>query len=422
MMRQALRGRNRARAIKRAACWGAAFSTALIAISCTGSARACPFCFGSLQLSLREQIEASAATLIVRWKSGDPGDLKQEVPASTTFEVVEVLHGDAVGRVLKIDRYQAGKRGDVFLMSALRLDDVLQWDRSIPLSGVGLDYLRDLPAQSASTTDKLRYAVRFLESADDTVATDAFSVLGSARYEDIAVLKDELPRENLRRWTFGQEKIKGQLGVYGMLMGLCGDETDCDKLEALVLDTRGPDDFRLGISGVMGGYLLLSGTDGLEVLERAFLANGASSASDQAAAMEALRFIGQYAEDRIRKPRLAQSLRRNLATIGFPELAIADLARWQDWSSAGELIQLYDGPQQPDKYVKRAIIQFMILASQANREGLSVQEAAALEAASRFIERLQKDEPAAYQRAERSVVPMSISPRHCRPTSCTWRC
>lgn len=402
---------------------GAALIAAVAVWSAAGSVRACPFCFGSLQLSLREQIDTAAVTVIVRWKAGDPGNLRRETPASTTFEIVEVLAGDLKPKsVLKIDRFQEGKPGDVFLMSATLLDDVLKWDRSVPLSDIGRDYVQNLPTQSASTTDRLRYAVRHLESADDTVATDAFSVLGSARYEQIVVLKDELPRDKLRRWVFEREKLKGQLGVYGMLLGLCGDEHDRDRLETLILDVRGADEFRLGIAGVMGGYLLLAGTEGVDVLEQTFLANLSASASDRAAVMEALRFIGQYAEDRIPRPRLARALRDNLTTIGLPELAIIDLARWQDWSSTPRLLQMYGDPQQTDKYLKRAIIQFMILASQADREGLADDVRTSLEEAARFVERVRTEEPAAFKRAERSVLPMSAASTPQSQWVCSRRC
>jgi hypothetical protein len=387
--------------VKRAVRFGALLIA--VAVAAAGRSHACPFCFGSLQLTLREQIETADATVIIRWNAGEPGDLNREIPASTTFEIVDVLRGEvAAGESLTIDRHQEGKPGDVFLMSGKRTGDALQWDRAVPVSTEGLAYLRDLPAATASITEKLRYALRYLESADDTVATDAFTVLGAARFEDIAALKSELPKSKLRRWVFGGERIKGQLGVYGMLVGLCGDASDRQKLEALILDVGDPDGFRLGIAGVMGGYLLLAQAEGLDVLERRFLARADASAGDQAAVMEALRFIGQYAEDRISKQRLAQSVRRSLDTIDLPELAIADLARWQDWSAVGELLERYGDPQRSDKHVKKAIICFMLAAAQADRSSLSADEQAALDAAAQFLETLQKEDPTLYKRAARS--------------------
>ncbi len=369
---------------------------------------ACPFCFGSLQLTLRERIDTSDATVIVCWKSGEPGDLGREIPASTTFEIIEVPRGDlVVGTPLSIPRFQEGRPGDVFLMSGTRLGDAIKWDRSIPLSAEGLRYVRNLPAATVPVSEQLRYVLRFLESADDTVATDAFTVLAAARYEEMAALRNELPKGKLRRWVYGGGRIKGQLGVYGMLLGLCGDASDRRRLEAILLDTRGPDDFRLGISGVMGGYLLLAKTEGLEVLERRFLINADASASDRAAAMEALRFIGAYAEECIGKDRLAQAVRQSLETTELPEIAIADLARWQDWSATGRLLRWYHAPRKPDRHVRNAIIAFMMAAAQADREGLSDREQKSLDAASRFVETLRKEQPLLYKRAARGLIPRS---------------
>ncbi len=378
------------------------------AASATRELSACPFCFGSLQLTLRERIDTSDATVIVRWKSGEPGDLNRELPATTTFEIIEVSRGGLdAGASLTIARFQEGRPGDVFLMSGSLLEDAVKWDRSIPLSAEGLKYVRNLPASTAPVAERLRYVLCFLESADDTVATDAFTVLAAARYEDMAALRSELPKEKLRRWVFGGDRIKGQLSVYGMLLGLCGDASDSRRLEAIILNTRGPDDFRLGISGVMGGYLLLAKTEGLEVLERSFLTSAEASSSDRAAAMKALRFVGAYAEECVGKDRLAGSVRRSLATAKQPENAIADLARWQDWSATDRLLQWYDAPQKPDRHVRKAIIYFMMAAAQADREGLSDRELKSLDAAAKFVETLQKKEPALYKQAARGFIPRS---------------
>ncbi|MBX3440217.1 MAG: hypothetical protein KF861_22195 [Planctomycetaceae bacterium] len=369
-------------------------------------AGACPFCFGSLQLSLREQIDASEATVIIRWKSGEPGNLKREIPASTTFTVLEILRGDpTLGRTIRIDRYQEGQAGDVFLMSGFRQDGAFQWDRSVPLSELGRVYLRGLPDSDSTPTERVRYALMFLESPDDTVATDAFSVLGTARYEDIAVLKDEFPRDKLRKWIRSGERLKGQLGVYGMLLGLCGDDGDRALLEKLILDVRGPDDYRLGIDGVMGGYLLVSGEEGLKVLDRQFLANASASQSDVHAVLGALRFMGQYADERISRRRLSQSLRQTLGTSRMPDIQIADLARWEDWTVTHELLDWYADPVRGTRHIKPAIVRFMIVASQADRNGLSEEDRASVEAAAAFVETLKQEQPAIYQQAARALVP-----------------
>lgn len=380
---------------------------AAYSLGTTGKLAACPFCFGSLQLTLREQIDTADATVIVRWKSGEPGDLNKQTSAVTSFEVVKVLRGDLqAGDALKIDRYQEGRAGDEFLMSGNLLEGDVKWDRSVPLSAEAICYLNELPGTAATATERVRYALPYLESADDMVATDAFTVLASAHYNDIAALRAELPQQKLRSWLFGKQKLKGQRGVYGMLLGLCGTEADRDQLMKLILDTRGPDDFRLGIGGVMGGYLLLAGGDGLDALEKEFLSNPNASSSDRAAMMEALRFMGEYAEDRISRPTLAKCVRQNLATSDLPEISIADLARWQDWSATNQLLEWYGRPK-CDKFIRKAIINFMLVASQSDSSNLSESDRGSIAAAKAFLEALEREEPRLFQEASRVLIPRS---------------
>ncbi|GIS58489.1 MAG: hypothetical protein CM1200mP2_07140 [Planctomycetaceae bacterium] len=100
----------------------------------------------------------------------------------------------------------------------------------------------------------------------------------------------------------------------------------------------------------MSGYLLLVGEKGLPLIEQLKLknqflvdANGKVLTdkkgrkklvpfSETYAAMQALRFMWSYADGRIAKPRLGQSMRILLDRPKLADLVIADLARWKDWS------------------------------------------------------------------------------------------
>ncbi|MCA9110126.1 MAG: hypothetical protein KDA52_09280 [Planctomycetaceae bacterium] len=362
---------------------------------------ACPFCLGSQQLTLRERMDSPDASLIVEWKTGDPGNLDQGIPATTEFTILEVIKGDLKQNdSLTIDRYQEGQAGDQFLISGSLLDDVIKWDRAIPLSQVGLSYVKTLPKAEASADERLRHALKHLESPDDMVATDAFTVIAASKYEELSALREELPRKELRRWVFGNKPLKGQLGVYGMLLGICGDASDRQRLEDLALETTG--ELRLGIAGVMGGYLLLAGPEGLNVLDREFLLKDSCSSSDRYAVIDSLRFIWDYGDGCIDKERLRQSVRRQLDITEFPELSITDLARWEDWSVTTELLARYQSP--PDKHIDTAIVNFMIVASQVDLDTVDQKHREALASAREFVERLQEEQPAVYKRAARLLI------------------
>jgi hypothetical protein len=129
------------------------------------------------------------------------------------------------------------------------------------------------------------------------------------------------------------------LGLYGLLIGLCGNQNDSKVLEKKILEKT--EDFRLGIDGLMSGYLLLTGDKGLAVLDEHKLKNRDVPFSETYAAMQALRFMWKYSEGRIEKSRLRASMRILLDRPELADLVIADLARWKDWEIQDRLMELY---------------------------------------------------------------------------------
>ena len=60
-------------------------------------------------------------------------------------------------------------------------------------------------------------------------------------------------------------------------------------------------DFRLGIDGIMSGYLMIAKSDGLKEMEKSKLKSKDVPFSETYAAMQALRFMWKYEPGTIRK-------------------------------------------------------------------------------------------------------------------------
>src|SRR5690606_3347960 len=142
-------------------------------------ARPCPFC-GIVELTLRERIETPDHSLLVEWVSGEEGNIETNVPSATTFRVIKVWRGAmSADQPLTTEHYYEGRPGERSLLIGNRPEDgdgVIRWDRAIPLTPEALVYVENLPPSDAPATDRLRHAFEHLESADDTIANDAFSV------------------------------------------------------------------------------------------------------------------------------------------------------------------------------------------------------------------------------------------------------
>ncbi len=325
----------------------------------------CPFC-PPASATLSEQAAESDAVALVRLVKTAKA---KDKAATTTLEVVSILKnfGDRLeekGEV-QVPGEASGKMGDLFLLMGTaegRDAAVFTWDAPQPISEIGFYYLKQAPGPEAPKEKRLRYFLKFLEYPDPLLATDAYSEFAKADYSDLVLIKDALPREKIRQWIKNPDTLASRLGLYGLMLGISGKKSDAELLEAKILDDA--DKTRLGIDGIMGGYLLLTGDAGMDLLEKTKIKNPKAPIADVHAAMAAFRFLWQYGQGVIPKDRLRSAMRLLVDRPDVADMAIADLARWQDWSVQDRLMEIYKkgNPDNPlgEITVRRAVIRYMI--------------------------------------------------------------
>ena len=342
------------------------------------SANSCPFC-SAPSLTLSEQVSQADSVVLVKWVGGQAAKISDA--GSTDFEVVDVVHQPEGGKLAKgtkinLIRYRAAKPGDQFMLFGTKVEAAMEWGSPLEVSKSAYEYMRNSPKPSLQAGERLTYFLKYLETDDKMIADDAFGEFANAAYADVAKLSKELPREKLRKWLTSKEVSPGRLGLYGMMLGLCGKEEDARLMEAKIMEQT--DDFRLGVDGIMGGYLLLTGDKGLALLETQKLINPKAPFSETYAAMQALRFMWQYGDGRISVPRLRESMRLLLDRPELADLVIADLSRMKDWSVQDKLMKMYDEETNIPS-VKRAIVRYML--SSTKDTGEKKPDAATTEAA-----------------------------------------
>ena len=259
------------------------------------------------------------------------------------------------------------------------------------------------PSAETATSKRLAYFVKFLEFSDPVIANDAFAEFANAPYKDVTLINQDLPREKLRKWIVSDDVPGTRLGLYGMMLGLCGDESDAQALKAKIVEKS--EDFRLGIDGMMGGYLLLTGDEGLAVIDEHKLKDKSIPFSETFAAMQALRFMWTYGEGKISKDRLCQSMRILLDRPELADLVIADLGRWKDWSVQKKLMELYGAEEYNIPSIKRAIVRYMLSSAkdvpQGGPQGGAVEEPPHAVSGRKHVAELRQKDPKTVAEAER---------------------
>jgi hypothetical protein len=331
-------------------------------MTATSMAPACDLC-GVPTPTLAELLAQADAVVQARWIGNEMGKTADD-PGTTNFEVTVVVRDK--DNLLKLrDRITVngqllGKKGDLFLFVG-RLADKLEWDSPQKVSESGFKYLVEAPALDAPPAERLAYFLMFLEVPDYFVANDAFAEFVRAPFEDIILLTDQLPREKLRRWLVDPKVPEGRRGLYGMMLGLCGEPADVKLLEEIIAQPA--KETRPGIEGIMGGYLLLAGEKGLAVIEKTKFRNRDIVTSETYSAMQAVRFLWSNGGSQFSHGRVQQSARLLLDNAEFTELVVADLARWKDWSVTPKLMKMYGVGEFKEARIKLAIVRYLLTAA-----------------------------------------------------------
>ena len=340
----------------------------------------CPFC-DAPSLMMAEQIQQCDHLLLAKWVSGiKPTDVRG---GTSTFELIDVgfSTGDRFvkGQTIEMPQYIAGSETATYTLMGPedRLED---WHSPAEVSAVGWEYLSKMPpavTDPKAQSERLMYFVPYFEHPDLMVANDAFAEFASAPYEIIKPLRDRMPRDKVMEWLTGPKTSVTRIGFYGLLAGLCGRPEDAPILEKKIVTLDG--EFRLGIEGVMAGYLLLRGEEGLKRLEDTKMRTNVAKTADGKevklpfsevyATMQALRFMWTYEPNHLPKERLRQSMQILLDQPELADLVITDLARWKDWSLQDRLMTMYDD----EKFaftpaIRRAIVKYFLYCSQDKGE------------------------------------------------------
>jgi hypothetical protein len=337
----------------------------VLVLSLAAVAAACPFCT-AVKPSLSERIAGSRQAALVEITNDTPEQLRCEVAKQLlTDSTAAAAKPWSTGRQFTLPKrvvMGTSKLGQLALLMAIGGDDAAKttWE-VIPLDEVSFAYLARAPARRQPTSERLPYYARFLESANRMVAEDAYYEFGAAPFDEVAQIAHLLPMAKMRQWVADPAVAESRRGFYGLALGLAKSDADRPANEGVLtrlVDARA-DDFRAGFDGILGGYLLLTGAEGIKHLDKRWLSNPQAPIGDLRHAATALRFMHEFGTDVVPAPEIARAMRSFLTRPELAAAAIVDLARWQDWDACAEVAALFDQKPFADAATTRAIVGYL---------------------------------------------------------------
>jgi hypothetical protein len=364
-----------------------------LTLAAPAAAPACPFCT-TLSPTLSQQREsATIVALVEPIREPEAEKARADGPAAAAGRHVVRLH-----RLLKSPpQFQAGTTlalpADVALPSAglvlvfgtrsaadspstpsddkdapAKPSSLDRWSWTlVPVSEIDYAYAARAPELRTPTTERLHYFARYLEHSDPLIANDAYLEFGHAAYDEVAKVADQLPMDRLRAWVADEQVPQQRKGFYGLALGLAREPAERQRnreaLERLIAtpaeEARAGSDFRSGFDGLLGGYLMLAGREGLDQLVARYFANPAAPVGDLRHALTALRFYHEYGREIPLKNQRA-ALRQALDRPPLADQVIIDLARWADWDALSAVAALYNAPAYENAGTRRAIIGYLL--------------------------------------------------------------
>jgi hypothetical protein len=338
-----------------------------LAVIAAGLVRACPFCM-AVPLTLSQELKGADAVIVAELvalparPAGADGAFAPglgEPLEKSKFKVIEVLKGaDLLKKVKQIDAVYLGDApvGTQFIISGID-PKALSWSAPLEVKKRGREYINTLFKLPETGPDRLTFFQKYLEDEEEMLSRDAFDEFAQAPYADVKAFAPRIDYKQLLIWLNSPaDKVSAShRRLYFTLLGVCGTEKDLPLLEKFL--TSKDRQLKSGLDATIGSYLAIKGPQGMKLVQDLYLKNADAEFTDTYAAIQAIR-ISQEAGI-ITKDKAAEAFHYMLDRPKMADLVIPDLARWQDWTVADRLVNLFVTADQDSAWVRVPVLRYL---------------------------------------------------------------
>lgn len=350
-------------------------------------ALACPFC-SAVSQTIRQEIGVMDAVVLAETtldsiRNEESGEVKMKVVR--VFKGEEHVAAETFVTVVYFGEVEAGRR---FMLSGVDPPNI-QWS-ALPLTKESEAYVLKVTQLPDDGLERLKFFQNYLQSEDPMLSRDSYDEFAITPYPIVQSLKPFMNHAELVKWIREPEMPADRKRLYLTMLGVCGSESDVPMLEKMLTSTEPSS--RSGLDALVACYLILAGEDGLQLVNKQFLANKQAPYADTYAAIMAIRFHGTET-DKIPRSALVKSLHLVLDRKDLADLVIPDLSRWGDWSQIDRLVNLFVEAEEDNNWVRVPVVNYLRACPNPEAEAA--------------LEKLQKIDPDSVRRAS-SFFPIPI--------------
>lgn len=351
---------------------------------------ACPFC-SNMGKTLAENVAESGlvvygklsnAKLIPDAKPGDPD-------GTTELEIMRVVKAHPIlkdKKMLTLGRYIPPAEKEIvnYLIFAEVIDGRIDPYRGMPIESTDfVEYLvGSVNVAKSKPAERLGFFFQYLDHQDVNISGDAYKEFAAAPYKDVVAAAKHFQPDRIVRWL-GKDKDTPsyRIGLYGLLLGVCGKPEHAKVLRDIVEDARSRP--LTGIDGLLGGYCVLDPEQGPDYV-LATLSDPQQEFNTRYAALRTVRFllteqwrrvaapVGNAdsggsassgtppASNAVDKQRIFELMTPSLQIADMSDLIIDEFRKNKYWAPSATILGLYGHPPFDLQVIRRAVIRFAI--------------------------------------------------------------
>ncbi len=226
------------------------------------------------------------------------------------------------------------------------------------------EYLKGaIAVRDKDVPTRLKYFFHYLEDKDVVISSDAYNEFAIAEYKDVRAVAPSFPAETLLKWLKDPNTRGSRYGLYGLLLGHCGQPEHAAALRELLDDPSR--NFSSGLDGVLAGYILLDPKQGWAYLER--LVTPEQEFPVKYAALRTARFFWEFRPDVVPHQQVLKVMQKLVEQPDIADMPIEDLRKWKQWQLTPFILSFADKPSHNTIPINmRAILKFAIAAHWAD--------------------------------------------------------
>lgn len=344
---------------------GVAVAAILVAPFQSTSLQACPFCSMAGQ-TLTQAIDESDVAFVAELRESKP--LAAAAPGApdgeTKAKLIAVLksHPAIQGKTeIVLPRYIPAAENDAvtFTVYAIVADGAVDPYRASPVDSKDyVTYIKGaVEKRNRPATERLPFFFSYLDHTDAAVSNDAYAEFATAPYKDVHAARAEFNAERIIAWLENPRTEPYRIGLYGLLLGLCGRKSDRALIQAILEDPkRRPIS---GVDGLLGGLCVLDPEKGTDYV-LGVLNNPENDFNYRYSALRTVKFLVSDLSDLVDKQRLFERVRPAIEIPDIADLVIDEFRRNKVWTPTDQVLALFTNPGFDVQVVKRAVVRYAL--------------------------------------------------------------